>query len=61
VRCVQEKREARAFFEPLSFTKRKEYVVWVVGAQQQVTRYARTMGAVQKLLIGLKNPSGRNG
>lgn len=51
--------EARRAFEVLSFTNRKEYVLWVVGAKREGTRVARVKATVEKLLAGLKNPSGR--
>jgi hypothetical protein len=49
--------EAKAFFEGLSFTNRKEYVVWIVGAQKSETRSNRVTAALEKLVSGKKNPS----
>lgn len=51
--------EARKLFEALTFTNRKEYVLWVVGAKREETRTARVKGTMEKLLAGLKNPAGR--
>lgn len=51
--------KARTLFEALSYTNRKEYVLWVVGAKQETTRDARVKGTIEKLLAGLKNPAGR--
>lgn len=51
--------EARRMYEALSFTNRKEYVLWVVGAKREETRAARVKGTIGKLLAGLKNPGGR--
>lgn len=51
--------EARRAYEALSYSNRKEYVLWVVGAKREETRVARVKGTVEKLLAGLKNPAGR--
>ena len=51
--------EARRFYEALAYTNRKEYVLWVVGAKREETRAARVKGTIEKLLAGMKNPSGR--
>lgn len=51
--------EARRLYEALSFTNKKEYVLWVVGAKREETRAARVKGTIDKLMAGLKNPSGR--
>lgn len=49
-------RKAKDFFETLSFTNRKEYVVWIVSARQESTRAKRLDSAMEKLNDGLKNP-----
>src|SRR5204863_7003953 len=41
--------KARAFLEGLSFTNRKEYVVWIIGAKQFETRAARLAKTVAML------------
>jgi len=51
--------EARRLFDALTFTNRKEYVLWVVGAKREGTRIARVKGTIEKLLAGLRNPAGR--
>ncbi len=51
--------EARRLYEALAYTNRKEYVLWVVGAKREETRAVRVKGTIEKLLAGLKNPSGR--
>lgn len=48
---------ARAFFERLSFTNQKEYVLWLLTAKQEKTRSSRLEKTVEKLLAGKKNPS----
>ncbi len=49
--------EAKAFFESLSFTNKKEYVVWIVEAKRKETRDSRLASALEKLLSKKKNPS----
>jgi len=49
--------KARAFLDGLSFTNRKEYVVWIIGAKQSETRAARLAKTVAMLAAGKKNPS----
>lgn len=51
--------KAKGLFEALSFTNRKEYVLWVVGAKREETRTERVRKTLEKLLAGSKNPSGR--
>lgn len=48
--------EARKFFESLSFTNRKEYVVWVSSAKKEETKLKRLAEILPKLLSGKKNP-----
>jgi bacteriocin resistance YdeI/OmpD-like protein len=49
--------KARATFEGLSFTHRKEYVVWIVEAKKLETREARLTKTIEMLSKGKKNPS----
>ena len=49
--------KARAFLDGLSFTNRKEYVVWIVEAKKPETRAARLEQTVAMLATGKKNPS----
>ena len=49
--------KARATFDALSFTNRKEYVVWIVEAKKPETRAARLAKTVEMLSKGKKNPS----
>ena len=49
--------KARTTFDALSFTNRKEYVVWIVEAKKQETRDARVSKAIELLARGKKNPS----
>ncbi|HVZ22245.1 MAG TPA: YdeI/OmpD-associated family protein [Vicinamibacterales bacterium] len=51
--------KARSAFDALSFTNRKEFVVWIVEAKKPETRAARLTKTVQMLAAGKKNPSAR--
>lgn len=48
---------AMTFFESLSFTNKKEYVVWILSAKQEKTKADRLGKTLEKLLAGKKNPS----
>jgi len=54
---LREKPGAMTFYESLSFTNKKEYVVWILSAKQEATRTDRLIKTVEKLLAGKKNPS----
>ena len=49
--------KARAHFDALAFSHRKEYVVWIVEAKKAETRDARLTKTVEMLAKGKKNPS----
>lgn len=49
--------EARAFFDSLSFTNRKEYAVWIIEAKKSETRANRVQAALDKMVSKKKNPS----
>jgi hypothetical protein len=49
--------KARAAFDALSFTNRKEYVVWILDAKKPETRAARLKKTVEMLSKGKRNPS----
>lgn len=49
--------KARKTLESLSFTNRKEYVVWIIGAKKPETRATRLAKTVEKLAQGKKNPN----
>jgi hypothetical protein len=49
--------KAKAAFEPLSFTHKREYVAWIVEAKKPETRAARLAKTVEMLAKGKKNPS----
>ena len=48
---------AMTFFDSLSFTNKKEYVVWILSAKQEKTKNDRLEKLTEKLLGGKKNPS----
>ncbi len=51
------KPQAMEFFERLSFSNKKEYVVWILSAKQEKTRQERLAKLVEKLAAGKKNPA----
>ena len=51
--------KARKAFDGLSFTNRKEYVVWILSAKRPETRADRLAKTVERLARGKKNPSER--
>ncbi len=48
--------EANAAFDKLSFTHRKEYVEWIIGAKHEETRSRRVAQTVEMLRKGVKTP-----
>jgi uncharacterized protein YdeI (YjbR/CyaY-like superfamily) len=48
--------EARAAYEQLSFTHRKEYAVWIAQAKREETRERRLGRALEMLRSGVKAP-----
>lgn len=48
---------ALSFYESLSYSNRKEYVLWVLTAKQEKTRLERIQKTVEKLVAGKKNPT----
>ena len=45
------------FYDQLSYSNRKEYVLWVLTAKQEKTREDRIQKTVEKLLGRKKNPT----
>jgi uncharacterized protein YdeI (YjbR/CyaY-like superfamily) len=45
------------FFEKLSYSNQKEYVLWVLTAKQDKTRVDRIQKTVEKLIAQKKNPA----
>jgi len=50
-------KKANAFFDTLSFTNKKEYVIWINSAKKEETKQARLEATIEKLSAGKKNPS----
>ncbi|MFN7258364.1 MAG: YdeI/OmpD-associated family protein [Cyclobacteriaceae bacterium] len=50
-------KKAGVFFKSLSFTNRKEYVVWLESAKKPETKQKRLKDAIEKLLSEKRNPS----
>ncbi|MEO6732427.1 MAG: YdeI/OmpD-associated family protein [Ferruginibacter sp.] len=48
---------AKAFFETLSFTNKKEYITWITGAKREETKIARLEATIDKLTYLKRNPS----
>jgi len=48
---------ALSFYQQLSYTNKKEYLLWILTAKQQKTREERLSKLVDKLLTGKKNPA----
>lgn len=56
-RAFTEYPEARDKFIRLSFTNKKEYMVWILTAKSQDTRHDRIQKTLEKLRAGKKHPS----
>jgi len=52
-------RKALDFFSTLSYTNKKEYLVWILSAKQEKTRTDRIQKMEEKLIKGKKNPSAK--
>jgi hypothetical protein len=54
---LSKNKKAGVFFKSLSFTNRKEYVVWLESAKKPETKQKRLTDAIEKLLSEKGNPS----
>jgi len=54
---LEQSPNALAFFQTLSFSNKKEYLVWILSAKQEKTRQERLSKLVEKLVAKKKNPS----
>lgn len=54
---LDKNKKAKAFFEALSFTNKREYVEWIIGAKKEETKAKRLETTIEKLKAGKKNPS----
>ena len=48
--------DARAAFDGLSFTHRREYATWIAEARREDTRARRVAKAIQMLRAGTRHP-----
>jgi len=48
---------AKAFFETLSMSNKKEYITWITGAKREETKLARLEATIDKLTYLKRNPS----
>jgi hypothetical protein len=58
-RAFSKNKKALAFYESLSYTNRKEYVIWIVSAKREETRKDRVEKAIGKLNSGKLNPAAK--
>lgn len=54
---LQQNAIALEFYQSLSYSNRKEYVLWILTAKQAKTRLERITKMIDKLALGKKNPS----
>ncbi|RZL40090.1 MAG: hypothetical protein EOP00_27115 [Pedobacter sp.] len=54
---LSKNQQALNFYHSLSYSNRKEYVLWVISAKQEKTRLDRIQKTAEKLVLGKKNPS----
>ena len=54
---LEQSPNALAFYQTLSFSNKKEYLVWILSAKQEKTRQERLSKLVEKLVAKKKNPS----
>ncbi len=54
---LEKEATALTFYEQLSYSNRKEYVLWVLSAKQEKTRLDRIQKSLEKLIAGKKNPA----
>lgn len=58
-KALNKNKQAKAVWDALAFSHRREYVEWVITAKREETRAARLKGTIDRLLKGQKNPAGR--
>jgi hypothetical protein len=54
LKALRKDKEAKAFFDKLSYTHRKEYVTWITEAKREETRLNRIGKAIEMLKQGKK-------
>jgi hypothetical protein len=53
-KAFRTEKEAKVFFEKLSYTHQREYVMWISGAKREETRQNRIAKAIEMLKQGKK-------
>jgi hypothetical protein len=56
-KLLNKNKKAQTFFNDLSYTNRKEYVLWITSAKKSETRQNRLTQTLEKLTEGKKNPT----
>lgn len=54
---LEKNQQALTNYEKLSYSNRKEYVLWILTAKQEKTRGERLVKLIEKLEAGKKNPA----
>jgi hypothetical protein len=54
--ALTENREAAAVFDTMTYSRKKEYVDWILNAKQAATKANRVAKAVDMLAVGKKRP-----
>lgn len=55
-KAFKTEKEAKAFFEKLSYTHQREYVMWINEAKREETRQNRITKTIEMLKKGKRNP-----
>jgi uncharacterized protein YdeI (YjbR/CyaY-like superfamily) len=53
-KAFKAEKEAKAFFDKLSYTHQREYVMWINEAKREETRQSRVMKTIEMLKQGKK-------
>lgn len=56
-KLLKQQPDAKAFFESLAYSHKKEYVLWILTAKQEKTRLSRLEKTLEMLKTGKKNPT----
>lgn len=57
-KAFRAEKEAKAFFDKLSYTHKREYVMWINEAKREETRQNRIAKTIEMLIKGRKSGSG---
>jgi hypothetical protein len=56
-RILKKAPQALSFYQKLSYSNKKEYLLWILSAKLEKTRNERLVRLIEKLVAGKKNPS----